>query len=353
MTGRIAGLIAEQEDQDAATQATAKRLGAVIKDQRVEIDYLRKRARLVDEAMAEAVVAPPWYVAQGDGLHEGIVMLHCADWHLDEVVKPEEIFGINAFNREIALQRIKVWTEKAIELPRRYMAGIELQGVVVLATGDLFTGEIHDELVRSNEARILASLVAYQSPIMASLRTLRSNYPAVRVEAVVGNHGRSSKKHQYKGHVQDNVEWLFWSIIRDRFAAEGDDITINVSDGPDLNITVYDRNYVVTHGQEFRGGTGISGAFSPLLLGSHRKGKRQDIIGMPMKSMLIGHMHQLINIPGVIMGGCLKGYDEYAFGHSLPPDPEGSGQAMWITSPQRAQTLWMPIYTTDRKAEGW
>jgi hypothetical protein len=26
---------------------------------------------------------------------------------------------------------------------------------------------------------------------------------------------------------------------------------------------------------------------------------------------------------------------------------------MWITAPERAQVLWMPIYVQDRKAEGW
>jgi hypothetical protein len=26
---------------------------------------------------------------------------------------------------------------------------------------------------------------------------------------------------------------------------------------------------------------------------------------------------------------------------------------MWVSSPERAQVMWMPIYLTDRKAEGW
>ena len=53
------------------------------------------------------------------------------------------------------------------------------------------------------------------------------------------------------------------------------------------------------------------------------------------------------------MGGTLKGYDEFAFDLNLRPDENGAGQAMWITSPERAQVLWMPIYVTDRKAEKW
>jgi len=74
---------------------------------------------------------------------------------------------------------------------------------------------------------------------------------------------------------------------------------------------------------------------------------------MPMHTMVIGHLHQLINIPGVKMGGCLKGYDEFAFDHNLRPDENGAGQAMWITSPEKAEVMWMPIYVQDAKAEGW
>jgi hypothetical protein len=120
-----------------------------------------------------------------------------------------------------------------------------------------------------------------------------------------------------------------------------------------MNIEVYGRNYVLDHGYEFKGGTGISGAFAPLSLGAHRKSLRQSVAGFPMHTMIIGHLHQMINIPGVIMGSTLKGYDEFAFNHNLRPDENGAGQAMWITSPERAQVLWMPIYVQNRESEGW
>jgi len=119
----------------------------------------------------------------------------------------------------------------------------------------------------------------------------------------------------------------------------------------DMNIVVYDRNYLLTHGDQFKGGSGISGAFAPLSLGAHRKGKRQAAAGMVMQSMIIGHLHQLINIPGVIMGGCLKGMDEFAFGINV--EPADAAQALWITTPERAQTIWLPLYLQNRVTEKW
>ena len=40
-------------------------------------------------------------------------------------------------------------------------------------------------------------------------------------------------------------------------------------------------------------------------------------------------------------------------GINAAPDPNGAAQAFWITTPERAQTIWMPIYLQDREAEGW
>jgi hypothetical protein len=275
------------------------------------------------------------------------------DWHLDEVVEPDEMMGMNAYNANIAHLRMQRWLDKVVTLPREYMSGMKIEGLVIPATGDLFTGEIHAELKESNERKLLASVLYWMEPVIGILESLEREYPAVAVHAVVGNHGRLSPKPIFKGRVHDNVEWLFWSVIRDRLKDRGSKVIVNVSPSMDLNVPIYGRNHLLTHGDQFRGGSGISGAFAPLSLGAHRKTKRQMIAGSPMETMVIGHLHQLINIPGVIMGGCMKGYDEYAFGLNLPPDPNGAAQAMWVTTPERAQTIWMPIYLQDRKAEGW
>ena len=243
--------------------------------------------------------------------------------------------------------------EKVVTLPREYMAGIDLEGLVIPSTGDLFTGEIHEELTRSNEARLLASLLYWLEPLIQVLETLEREYPAVYVAAVVGNHGRLSDRPVFKGRVEDNVEWLFWSLVRDRLADRGSKVRVDVSPSMDFNLPLYGRNHLLTHGDQFKGGSGISGAYAPLALGSHRKDKRQRVAKMPMERMVVGHLHQLINIPGVTMGGCLKGDDEFAFGINAAPDPEGAAQAFWITTPEHAQTTWMPIYLQDRKEEGW
>ena len=68
--------------------------------------------------------------------------------------------------------------------------------------------------------------------------------------------------------------------------------------------------------------------------------------------LVVGHFHQYRPpSAGIIMGGSMKGYDEYAAGkHFRPERPQ---QGFWLTSPEHGPTIAAPIFCDDRKAEGW
>lgn len=337
---------------EAAVQSETRGLRRQVEELTAEAKELNRMLGLMRGARGARIAAPRWTVRPTKRGHAGLVVAQLTDTHFDEVVKPDEVLGINAYNREIALQRFRRWTEKVVTLPREYVAGLRLEGLKVLATGDVFTGDIHAELKESNEDKLLASVLFWTEPMISSLETLEREYGGrVDVSAVVGNHGRLSRKPVFKGRAHDNVEWLFWSVVRDRLADRGSKVRVEVSTSMDLNVPIYGRNHLLTHGDQFRGGTGISGAYSPLSLGQHRKGVRQEAAGLPLHLMVMGHFHQVIDIPGLIVGGSMKGYDEYAFGLNLRP--EEAAQYAWITTPERGKTIPLPIFLQDREAEGW
>ena len=344
--------------RDQEIEAEVQRRTRFLREENARLtDEAKELARLVtfyDSARTAPIRPPRWTVrASTRRQHVGLAVAQVTDWHLDEVVKPEEVLGLNAYNRDIARKRVHLWMEKVITLPREYMSGVKFEGLVLPATGDLFTGDIHAELKETNDDRLLASVLYWLEPVIGVLEELEREWGDVYLPAVVGNHGRLSVRPVFKNRVKDNVEWLFWSLVRDRLKDRGSGVRVDVSTSMDLNVPLYGRNHLLTHGDQFKGGSGISGAFAPLALGSHRKDKRQRVAGLPMYTMVIGHLHQLINIPGVVMGGTLKGIDEFAFGINAAPDPNGAGQALWVTTPERGQTIWMPIYVQDQKSEGW
>lgn len=342
----------ERLEAETAARRENRELRLELEATSAALKELQDLVGFYNAARHEPIIVPTWRARRPSDDNVGTVMAQMTDWHLGEVVEPDEVLFLNAYNERIAYQRAALWFEKAVSLPREYVNGLKIEGIEILATGDLFTGEIHAELKESNYERILETVLNAQEPLLAGFEFLDREYAGhVVVDCVVGNHGRQAKKSVFKGRVYDNFEWLFWSILRDRLKDRGSNVVINVSTSMDMNVEVYGRNHLLTHGDQFQGGTGISGAFAPLSLGAHRKNKRQSAAGMPMETMVIGHLHQLINIPGVKMGGTLKGMDEFAFGINVPPAP--AAQAMWITAPELAEVLWMPIYVQDREAEGW
>ena len=342
----------ERMEQESWARRAERELRRDLEARDTEVKELKALLGFYDSARTEAIRVKPWTVKPSQGGHVGIVVAQMADWHLDEVVKPEEVFFLNAYNRAIAKIRMQRWVEKVVTLPRDYVSGIHIEGLKVLATGDLFTGDIHAELKESNEDKLLSSMLYWMDPIISALEALEREYAGeVEVDCVVGNHGRTTIKPVFKGRAHSNVEWLFWSVVRDRLADRGSKVVVNVSDSMDLNVPIYGRNHLITHGDQFHGGTGISGAYAPLSLGQHRKGVRQQAADMDMSLMVMGHFHQFLDLPGVIMGGSMKGYDEYAFGLNLRP--EEARQALWITTPERLKVMTMPVELQRRDVEGW
>lgn len=343
----------ERLEAESWARRAERELRQTVSDQQAEIELLKERAGFNDAIKREPIQVPEWTVKSKGGSHEAIVVAQLTDTHFDELVNPHEIMELNAYSRSIALSRLERWAQKVVSLPRDYVEGVKIRGVKILATGDIFTGDIHAELKESNAAKLMASVLFWIEPMLAALELIERETPDgnVSVDSVVGNHGRLSIRPVFKGRVHDNVEFLFWSVIRDRLRDRGSKVTVNVSPSMDFNVPVYDRNILITHGDQFKGGSGISGVLAPLMLGTHRKGQRQAATHAPMDLMVMGHFHQILDLPGVIVGGSMKGYDEYAFGLNLRP--EQAAQMMWIETPERGKTISIPIFLQDRDKEGW
>ena len=282
--------------------------------------------------------------------HRGIANLLLSDLHLDEVVSAAQMGGVNAYDRKIATRRLEETVHGAIKVARDYISGIEYEGIQLWLGGDIFSGNIHEELKATNASPIMASFDYWLDPMIAAIRLLAEEFGSVHVAGCVGNHGRNTYKPVMKNRVEDNFDWLFYRVIARDF--RGDDrVTWQLPVTADVTVHHYDHRYLLTHGDQFRGGSGISGIQTPLALGAFRKSKRQQAVDDPFDTMLLGHFHQYMTLPGIVVNGSLKGYDEYAsisnFGFEVPQ------QAFWISTPERGPAFHVAVQPMDRKAEGW
>ena len=594
---------AEEQDQERRQQ---QHLNARIRLLTAERDKLRSQLGLIESLDTASPRVPRWLTPKGPAKgssNRATLCLLVTDTHFDEVIDPEQVDGINAYNREIAEMRLEQCFRRAVRLAKHYLTGVTYDGAVLFLGGDIFSGNIHEELKVTNADTLFGSLLHWIGPMLAGIDMLAEEFGKVHVVGVPGNHGRLTRKPIAKQRAADNLDWLLYRLLARELVKDGrvtwevpasadahvqvyncvgvgtrilrDDLrwvaaetlapgdgvfgfdaelghgngrertrrwrhatilhcdvrtqravkitlgtgeelvctpdhqwlcgttygnvtrwiqaseirpgwtlrrylhpwtdeesreagwlagmfdgegslsvitqkrslslTVHQNEGPtaerlrerighranfsegrqkncirfgirgglakqlsligsirperllpkaieflsknrpsveaiedvvvraveyigDANIVIlgtsvetyfaegfgaHNTRYLLTHGDQFKGGSGISGSLAPLLLGTHRKTRRQSMAGRPYDYMVAGHFHQSLFLPakGLLIGGCLKGFDEFSFIQNYEPEPPQ--QALWITTPEHGISFSAPVYVMDRTAEGW
>lgn len=294
---------------------------------------------------------PRWLQPKKQRNLTGIPFLFLSDIHHGEVVNPAQINGINTFNRAVSRARIEYTFKTAVELTVDRFNRPVFDGCVIALGGDLISGNIHEELAETNDGPVLESVIEIAELLIQGITLMADKFKRVFIPCVVGNHGRLWKKPRAKNRAIDNFEWIVYQTIAKHFYKD-DRVTVLISPSADCRFNVYGVRMLLSHGDQFRGGTGIAGLFSPIMLGLARKQMRQQAIEAPFDTMLIGHFHQLIQTDRLIVNGSVKGADEYSFSLNVPLEPPK--QALFIVHPDHGITYRCPVicdgYEKDRKA---
>ena len=292
---------------------------------------------------------PNWLIKKPKGkTFAGVPTLFASDWHWGEIVDPNQINGVNDYNIKIAQNRAKVMVEKSIDLLKNHIAHTDYPGIVFVLGGDMVSGDIHEELMATNQMEIMPTVLDLFGVLTWCINTLADEFGQVFIPCVSGNHGRNTHKIRAKGRNFTSFDWLLYQFLAKRF--EGDKrIQFHIPDGSDAYYSIYGHRYLLTHGDQFRGGDGVIGALGPIIRGDHRKRSRNSQIDMQYDTMLLGHWHQLIQLERLIVNGSLKGYDEYAYTNNFGFEPPR--QALWLTHPEHGLTFSMPVYVDRKKVE--
>jgi hypothetical protein len=358
LQGRLKGAQARYEEADPSTPISrADELESELRALRNQLAAFKREA--LDEEfvkrsilkMAEAhVEAPKWLISnRATKKSPGVPTLFASDLHWGEVVDPSQIGGVNEYDMAIANRRLRRMVEVTIDLLNNHMVNPEYPGIVFALGGDLVSGGIHEELMATDEREIMPVVLDLFGALAWCITTLADHFGRVFVPCVSGNHGRNTHKIRAKGRNYTSFDWLIYCFLAKRF--EGDKrVSFLIPNGPDALYKVYNTRYLLTHGDQFRGGDGMIGALGPIIRGDHKKRGRQAQIGGDYEVMLLGHWHQLIQLQRLIVNGSLKGYDEYAYSNNFGYEPPR--QALWVTHPSHGITFSMPVNVDEpRKIE--
>ena len=294
---------------------------------------------------------PKWLTAPPKSkAHRGTAWLLLSDLHFDEVVDPGQIGGVNKYDRPIAEMRLRSTVEQTVKICRDHWTGVTYDGIVAPLAGDLYAGDIHDELKHTNADVIMGSVLHWSDQLASALVALADEFGKVHVPVVVGNHGRTTRKPMAKFRARTNWDWFTGHLIA-RTLAGDKRITFDIGEGADNLTASYDKTVCITHGDQVTGGAGIGGIWPPIMRLDARKRARYQAVNQPYDLMVLGHWHQLTWGPSFVINGSLVGYDEYAavsnFGFQEP------AQALWLMTPERGRTWMAGVHPQDRVKEGW
>lgn len=308
-----------------------------------------EQIRKVIYGIAEHSPAPPkWLDAKRESTssHRGAPCTIWSDWHYGERIDPDQVGGVNEFNPEIAQTRVKKLVSATIDLCNNHMGRSDraYPGIVVMLGGDMISGNIHEELARTNVCTPQQQVNETIDLLMGAIDGIATNFPRVFIPAVPGNHGRDTLKPPMKNAVFHSYDWNIYCALAREFRKH-QSVRFFIPNETDAHFTVFGHRYLLTHGDNLgvKGGDGIIGAIGPIMRGSMKVRSSEAEIGRGFDTACICHWHQYITLPGLIVNNSLKGFDEYAR-LRLRAKFSRPSQALWFTHPQQGITAHWQIY---------
>ena len=267
------------------------------------------------------------------------------DTHVGEQVYSPQVMNINQYNYELFNRRLSGWTQQVLSLADYRRNICQIDELVVPMLGDMISGDIHDELARTNMDNCMMQMLTTAHLISQALMTLAPQFKTIKVPCVVGNHGRMTRKPPMKDKYMD-WDYLAYQWMA-AFCKNQSNITFEIPKSFAHTITVANRNILLFHGDAISGG-GSSAAISKMI--SNMRGVLQfkqalentimehdGVLPGQFSDVLMGHFHRVdvydIGTGAAYICGTMKGGDEFALQRI---------QAM--TAPKQVVTYWHPTY---------
>jgi predicted phosphodiesterase len=311
--------------------------------------YAARKIREEAFKLAGAPCQPPRWVHEARPLKgsAGTPTLLLSDLHWGEVVREQEVFGLNSYDVTTAQERLRRVIESTVDLLRSHIVSPGgYPGIVVALAGDMVSGGIHPELMATDELPPIAATIDLRDHLVAAIKILADEFGRVFVPCVDGNHDRNTRKPQAKSRAYHSYGWMLYCMLERAFQ-DDERVTVQVSEETDLLYDCAGLRYLLTHGDSMgvKGGNGIIGALGPIMRGYKKTAASMAAVGRGFDVIVMGHWHQYLALRDVRVNGTLKGYDEYARQQRFHYEPPS--QSLWMTHPTHGITISMPVLADE------
>lgn len=319
----IAGLQSTSAEEKAERRAAAREIE--LRSAKSTIRQLAKRVDDLSDALdsfaaireSERISKRPVRRLQKSDEHHAIAIVTWSDWHVAERVDKNKTHGRNQFNPEVCEARVSALADNSLRMLDVVRSHVRIDEVVLLLLGDFVTGYLHPELAETNCMGPMEEAFFAQQQLSSALQTFLGSCKAKRVRIVChrGNHGRTTRKMQFKNDYETSVEsFIYWNL-RDQFAGDEVEWVIPKSD---VAYTELQPGYLLRsiHGHQIRYGGGVGGISIPLNKWVYRQNATT-----PAVLTKLGHFHTFDPARTYGINGSIKGWDEFALSLGFAYEP--------------------------------
>lgn len=270
-----------------------------------------------------------------------VPVLHLTDLHIGAVQNPDEIEGFNAYSPEIAEVRLEDLTARWLKWTDYQRKAYTIIDAAVLITGDLISGDIHDELRITNAYSSPEQVVQASRLVSKLIASIAPHFDSVAVHFVSeDNHARLTKKPQAKEAGVNSLNYLVGKMIEANIR-EHNNVRMNIYPMLEKVINVNERLYLITHGHTIRGWMGVPWYGVERKVGKEAQSRMQIIMqeferakDIGFHKYVFGHFHTPIDTPLYSCGASLQGTDAYDHQAGRYANP---AQSAWLVHPRNGE----------------
>lgn len=272
---------------------------------------LKEMSELIAESVREATPFAPYRYAPAVKSGSPVIpVFKWSDWHIGEVIRAEETEGFGEFNYAIAERRLMGIVEDFVQWVEVQRKAYEINRCVIFGEGDYVSGDIHAELLATNEFPLPVQTAKAGLLMGEAVRRICQHFEGVTmIQVNADNHGRLQKKPQAKQKGDNNMGYLVHTIAN-QYAAKLKNFTPIMAEGAKYLADVNGYKFLIEHGDSFRGWMGIP--YYGMMRSRHREANRRMTTDKGFHYHSMGHWHVPALVEGqTIVNGALSGTSEF------------------------------------------
>jgi len=313
----------------------------IIKEYRKEHGKLQIFFDRVGKGIKPIMPLEPVYKKQTERGAPITAVAQISDSHMGAVQDKSEIEGFGEYSADIADRRNIHYVNSFINWVDVHRMGYNIPECVVLITGDLISGDIHDELRITNEFPVPVQIVRAAQIHASQLSLIAPQFSKVTVHFITeDNHSRLTRKPQAKEAGKNNYNYVIAELMK-AYISEHTNIEFNVYPMLEKVVTVSTKNYLITHGHAVRGWMGVPWYGVERKVGKEAQARMQLIMddlerakAIGFDKFVFGHFHtpfdsELYSCAGSVSG--TDAYDHQAGRYAKPSQPA------WLVHPEKGE----------------